>query len=126
MDLIATGMAPGATITRETSDRIPVDDPGFYTLRWSDDDSDYTRTVAANLDRMESDLSKLDPEELTAALTYGTVTTGDRGLTNQVTPENREARQAWWWYLLVLVFVLLAAETALSNYLSPRSAPSST
>ena len=126
IDLIATGMAPGATITRETSDRIPVDDPGFYTLRWSDDDSDYTRTVAANLDRMESDLSKLDPEELTAALTYGTVTAEDRGLTNQVTPENREARQAWWWYLLVLVFVLLAAETALSNYLSPGSAPGTT
>jgi len=95
-------------------------------LRWSDDDSDYTRTVAANLDRMESDLSKLDPEELTAALTYGTVTAEDRGLTNQVTPENREARQAWWWYLLVLVFVLLAAETALSNYLSPGSAPGTT
>ena len=126
MDLIATGMAPGAATTSETSDRIPVDDPGFYTLKWSDDDSEHTRTVAANLDRMESDLSKLDPEELTAALTYGAIGSGDRSLANQVAPESREARQAWWWYLLVLVFVLLATDTALSNYLSPRSASSST
>jgi len=126
MDLIATGMAPGAASTNETSDRIPVGDPGFYTLKWSDGDSDHTLTVAANLDRMESDLSKLDPEELTAALTYGAIGSGDRSLANQVAPESREARQAWWWYLLVLVFVLLATDTALSNYLSPRSASSST
>ena len=101
-------------------------DPGFYTLKWSDGDSDHTLTVAANLDRMESDLSKLDPEELTAALTYGAIGSGDRSLANQVAPESREARQGWWWYLLVLVFVLLATDTALSNYLSPRSAASST
>ena len=126
MDLIATGMAPGAASTNETSDRIPVGDPGFYTLKWSDGDSDHTLTVAANLDRMESDLSKLDPEELTAALTYGAIGSGDRSLANQVAPESREARQGWWWYLLVLVFVLLATDTALSNYLSPRSASSST
>ena len=126
MDLIATGMAPGAAITSEITDRVPVDDPGFYALKWSDGDNEHMLTVAANLDRMESDLSKLDPEELTAALTYGAIGSGDRSLANQVAPESREARQAWWWYLLVLVFVLLATDTALSNSLSPRSASRST
>ena len=45
----------------------------------------------------------------------------DLELGADVTDEDREAAQSFWWYLLILVFVALAAETALSNRLSPSS-----
>ncbi|MCH7825096.1 MAG: BatA domain-containing protein [Acidobacteria bacterium] len=120
--LVATGMALGSADPAAASDRIPLDAPGFYALAWSDDSGDHELAVAANLDRTESDLSKLDQEELAAALTYRGAAAGGFELDHQVTAEDREARQSWWWYLLVLVFVVLAAETALSNRLSPSSA----
>lgn len=126
MNLVATGMARGPADPGEANDRIPIDDPGFYTLVWRDDGNDRKLAIAANLDRTESDLSKLDPEELTAALSYRGEATGDLGLANHITPEDREARQSWWWYFLVLVFMVLAAETALSNRLSTKSATSTT
>ena len=95
-------------------------------MTWSDDSGDRALAVAVNLDRAESDLSKLDPEELAAALSYRGAAAGTLELANQVTAEDREASQSWWWYLLVLVFVVLAAETALSNRLSPSSATGTT
>ena len=120
--LVAAGLALGPTDPTEAPDRIALEDPGFYSLAWSDADGDRNLSVAANMDRAESDLSKLDPEELAAALSYRGADAGELGLDNQVTAEDREATQAWWWYLLVLVFVVLAAETLLSNRLSPSSA----
>ena len=125
--LVAAGMARGPADPAAASDRIPLDAPGFYALTWSDDSGDRALAVAANLDRAESDLSKLDPEELAAALSYRGAAAGSTlELANQVTAEDREASQSWWWYLLVLVFVVLAAETALSNRLSPSSATGTT
>ena len=38
-------------------------------------------------------------------------------------PEDQERRQALWWYFLVGAFVLMAAETMLSNGLSKRPLP---
>jgi hypothetical protein len=124
--LSATGLALGPADPAEVSDRIPLDAPGFYALAWSDDSGDRALAVAANLDRTESDLSKLDPEELAAALSYRGGAAGALELASQVTAEDREASQSWWWYLLLVVFVVLAAETALSNRLSPSSATGTT
>ncbi len=124
--LAASGVRLGPADPAAASDRIPLEAPGFYALAWSDESGDRELAVAANLDRRESDLSKLDPEELAAALAYRGGTAGALALDHQVTAEDREARQSWWWYLLVLVFVFLAAETALSNRLSPSSATGTT
>ncbi len=102
--------------------RIDVDQPGFYQLEWSDDTTDRSSTLAANLDRSESDLSKTDAEELSAAVSWRGAEGGDLQLAGLVTAEDREARQSFWWYLLILLFVALALETTLSNRLSPALA----
>ena len=96
--------------------------PGRGARAGGEESGGRARAGAANLDSTESGLSKLDPEELAAALSYRGAAAGTLELANQVTAEDREASQAWWWYLLVLVFVGLAAETALSNRPSPSSA----
>jgi len=121
-DLVATALAAGSVDPEAITDRIDLDEAGFYALSWSAGDNDYDVSLAANLDRGESDLSKLDPEELAAALSYRGGRAGDLDLSSQVTAADREASQSWWWYLLILVFVILAAETAVSNRLSPSSA----
>lgn len=123
-DLVASGMAAGTADAEASTDRLDLAEPGFYTLAWSDDEGDGSAILAANLDRAESDLSKMDPEELAAALSYRAGAAGELDLSAEVTAEDREASQSWWWYLLVLFFVVLAAETALSNRLSPKSARS--
>lgn len=120
-DLVAAALALGAADPAGATDRLRLDAPGFYTLAWSDDDGDQQLVVAANLDRAESDLSKIDPEELAAALSYRAGSTGALDLSRAVTAEDREASQSLWWYLLVMLFVVLSAETALSNRLSPSS-----
>jgi len=122
-ELTAASLAAGSGDPEAISDRIDLDEAGIYDLSWSDDAGDYEVAVAANLDRTESDLSKIDPEELAAALSYRGGNSGDLDLSSQVTAEDREASQSWWWYLLLLVFVALAAETAVSNRINPSSAP---
>jgi hypothetical protein len=120
-ELVAADLSAGTADPAAVTDRLELAAPGYYSLAWSDDAGDHTVALAANLDRNESDLSKLDPEELAAALSYRGGAAGELAAT-QVTAADREASQAWWWYLLLLVFVLLAAETFLSNRLSPSSA----
>jgi hypothetical protein len=124
VELVAAALASGAADPETATDRLDLEDAGYYTLSWNDGEA-HELTLAANLDRTESDLSKLDPEELAAALNYRAGAVGELELSSQVTAEDREASQAWWWYLLVLAFVVLAAETALSNRLSPSSATGS-
>ncbi len=120
LGLVATAIPAGEA--EETTDRLALDEAGFYSLSWSGDDGDRELIVAANLDRSESDLSKIDPEELAAALSFRGAGLGDLELDTRVTAEDREASQSWWWYLLIVVFVVLATETALSNRISPSSA----
>jgi len=119
--LVARVDPVGSADPDQAPDRVDLTDPGFYELAWSDSAGDRGTVFAANLDRTESDLSKIDAEELAAALSWSGAATSDLELGNAVTREDREAAQSVWWYLLVLVFVVLAAETALSNRLSPSS-----
>jgi hypothetical protein len=107
-------------------DRLDLEEPGFYELRWNDGASDQVARLAANLDRAESDLSRIDPEELASALSWRGGARNDLELAGAVTAEDREARQSFWWYLLVLVFIVLLAESVLSNRLSPSSATRAT
>lgn len=120
-ELVSVALAQGAADASAATDRIDLPEPGFYTLAWSEGDTERELSIAANLDRTESDLAKIDPEELAAALRYRAGATGELDLSGQVAAEDREATQSWWWYLLIAVFVALAAETTLSNRLSPSS-----
>ena len=88
---------------------------GFYEVHGRSNQSG-TVSIAANLDTAESDLSVLDTQELTAALS------GRPGSVNpaaddaaEITPEDQERRQNFWWYLLMAGIVLLGIETAISN-----------
>ncbi len=105
---------------------VPLGDPpassavsllerGFYELRGESADG---RVVAVNVDASESRLARLDPQELTAAVTRP----GDSGpaAAAELAPEEKERRQGWWWYLLFGAFVLFAAETVVSNRLSTQ------
>ena len=89
--------------------------PGFYEVHGRSNQSG-TVSLAANLDTAESDLSVLDTQELSAALSGrpGSVNPADAD-SAVLTPEDQERRQNFWWYLLMAGILLLGIETAISN-----------
>ena len=110
------------------SDRpVPVDastlvalrERGFYELR--DPASGIAVPVAVNGDPAESEPALLDPAVVETA-----VSGGEPAVMASFAPEDRERRQSLWWYFLAGAFVLLAAETMLSNGLSRRPMPTMT
>jgi hypothetical protein len=101
-------VVPGATL-------VPLEEAGFYELR------DPLATggapvVAVNLDPAESDPAAIDPELFRTAASAD----GPAPVAASFAPEDRERRQALWWYVLAGAFLLLTAETALSNRLSRK------
>lgn len=91
---------------------------GFYDIRGQGAGDSRPLTVAANLDALESDLSSIDPQEIVAAVSGGPRPEGTGAPAEQLTPQERERRQAFWWYLLLAGVLLLATETLLANRLS--------
>jgi hypothetical protein len=71
--------------------------------------------VAVNVDPGEAAPDVFDPAELVAAVTAApqTAPRADEALT--LTIQERERQQNAWWYLIVLAFLVLAAETVMSN-----------
>ncbi|MBM4193737.1 MAG: VWA domain-containing protein [Gemmatimonadetes bacterium] len=96
----------------------PLVDRGFHELRGTETAEGAGRFIAVNVDLAESDLAHMDAEELaTAALANsGGGVGGSGGL--DATAAERERNQRVWWYLLIATFLVLAAETLLSNRLS--------
>jgi hypothetical protein len=97
---------------------VELEEQGFYTLRRVGAARTTAKTVAVNLDMSESDLSRLDPQELVAAVTPKSTDARVAGIGAPPTPGEQEGRQMLWWYLLVGALMLLGAETILSNRLS--------
>jgi hypothetical protein len=110
-------LMPGGKRVEQSGATTPVqlEQPGFYEVHGRSNQAG-TVTIAANLDTAESDLSVLDLQELSAALSGrpGTVNpaAADAAV---VTPEDQERRQNFWWYLLMAGIALLAIETVISN-----------
>ena len=96
---------------------IEFGERGFYELR--PESADRSVALAANVASAESDLSRVDPEELTLAISAPPPDTAaislNAGVNGVAEPERR--RHLWWW-LLAAAFVALAAETVLGNRLS--------
>jgi hypothetical protein len=94
---------------------VQLEQSGFYEVHGRSNQSG-TVTVAANLDTLESDLTVLDTQELSAALAGrpGSVNPANADAAT-VTPEDQERRQNFWWYLLMAGIVLLGLETFISN-----------
>lgn len=102
----------GAQSVVSATAALPLAEAGFYELR-----GDGTSTaVAVNVDRGESDLTRLVPEELAASVA------GDPGAATAaagpVTAEDEEHRSGFWWYLLLAALVLLTIESVLANRLA--------
>lgn len=120
-DLIVSAPSEERSIIPETEERalLSLMEQGFYELRRAGSGAAVVpaMSLAANLDVAESDLSSLDPEELRAAIALREMEPNESGDAGR-TPAEQESRQGFWWYLLVAAFVLLAAETVLSNRLS--------
>jgi hypothetical protein len=74
--------------------------------------------VAVNVDPAEADLTPIDPKEIVAAATGGSVGEGSQPTGVPLTPEAREKNQRLWWYLLVAGILLLGVDTLLSNRLA--------
>lgn len=97
---------------------INLSQQGFYEIRDTEAETDGSVTVAVNVDLAESNLERVDPQELVAAATGRAA--GDRSVADdrQLEPEDLERRQTLWWYLLIGALGFLATETVVSNRLS--------
>lgn len=105
---------------------VPVDGGTLYTLRErgfyevrDPRSGEAAIPVAVNGDLAESELAVVDPEDIEASVSGGEAAPA----TASFAPEDRERRQGLWWYFLVGAFVLMTAETMLSNVLSRRPLP---
>lgn len=116
--------APLRILLTPSGRRVPVEDEGtdvlelaeqgFYELRA--DRNEAEAVVAANVDPAESDLTPIDPREITAAAAGGGGTgTGDSTEGVPLTRDAREKNQRLWWYFLVAGILLLGTDTLLSN-----------
>ena len=97
---------------------IELSEQGFYEIRDTAAADSIPVVVAVNVDLAESNLERVDPQELVAAATGRAA--GDRSVTTdrEVRPEDLERRQTLWWYLLIGALGFLASETVVSNRLS--------
>lgn len=103
---------PGAPASVELTEQ------GFYEIRRAGGAGNAARIVAANVDLAESDLTPLDEELLATAVAPRAPRGGEARAAEAITPAALERRQSVWWYLLAAAFLLLGAETLLSNRLS--------
>jgi hypothetical protein len=97
---------------------LELTDQGFYEVRDTDAGDAEPVVVAVNVDLNESNLERIDPEELVAMATGRAG--GDRSVATEreLRPEDLERRQTLWWWLLVGAVGFLATETVISNRLS--------
>jgi hypothetical protein len=96
----------------------PLTETGFYELRGASTAEGSGRAVAVNVDLGESDLAHIEPAELVTAALASTAAAGPVATVDDSSPTEKERSQRLWWYLLVGAFLVLAAETILSNRLS--------
>jgi hypothetical protein len=98
---------------------VELDEQGVYEIRAAERGAPTSHRLAVNLDPAESDLTRLDPQELVAAVTGSAATaTAAVAVPAEQTAAETERQQSLWWYLLLGGLFLLAAEMAVSNRLS--------
>jgi hypothetical protein len=111
----------GERLTLGPTAPLTVEEPGFYELRERRTGA-RGPTLAVNVDRVESSLDSFDPSELVRGLALAP-STGALPAGDGLPIAERERAQGAWWYLIVLAFLLLAAETVLSNRFPRATAP---
>jgi hypothetical protein len=114
--------APYTLALTPGGERLPMDDsrplaleePGFYELR-DQRTGDRGALVAVNVDPSEAALESFDPVELVSAVSASNEAGARAEEAVPLTLQERERQQSAWWYLLLLAFLILAAETVMSN-----------
>lgn len=134
----ADGLAEGAEQVALTPSgagvRIPADvetryltlvERGFYTIRPPGAEPERPFVVAVNVDVEESDLERIDPDDVALQVRAVTSTAegdGSRPAGAEVlVREDQERRQSLWRWILAAALGLLIMETMLSNWVSRRS-----
>lgn len=129
-DLVITSPSSEKIVIPSTEERalLPLEEQGFYEIRrvgrLGTTSSLEPVSLAVNLDAAESDLARLDPEEVVASVSFrGNEVAGASATpaASSDTKQSQEGRQRAWWFLLVGAFVFLVSETFLSNRLSLSS-----
>lgn len=120
------GKANDVVVLSPAGERVPMADrtrgvvelreQGFYEVRAAEKDP-APLTVASNVDLAESDMTPVDPQEVTAGVTGKAGGSAAPGANATYTNEERERTQRVWWYLLFAGMLLLAGETVWSNKL---------
>lgn len=93
---------------------IELTEQGFYEIRAGDRDPE-PAALASNVDLGESDLARIDPQEVVAGATGLAGGAAPAGSNATLTNDERERAQRVWWYLLFGGLLLLTAETVLAN-----------
>ena len=101
-----------------------LDEHGFYTVRAPGSDPDRPFVIAVNVELEESNLARIDAEELVAQV--GTAAAGpdsgpDFEQATEMRMEDLERRQSLWRWILIAAFSLFVSETLLSNWVSRKA-----
>lgn len=102
---------------------LPLDEHGFYTVRQPGSDPDRPFVIAVNVDLEESNLTRIDPEELALQIEAPRAATAGSAtftVAAELQREDQERRQSLWRWLLVVALGLFITETAISNWVSRR------
>jgi hypothetical protein len=118
----------GSSIQLPASDGpryLPLEEHGFYTVRPPNSEPARPFVIAVNVDIEESNLTRIDPEQLSAQIMAAPGV--ERGGLNvdraaALQREDQERRQSLWRWLLLAALALFIAETALSNWVSRAGA----
>jgi len=108
---------------------LPLEEHGFYTVRPPGAEPERPFVMAVNVELEESNLARMDTEELAAQLmapprSEGGTLNMDEAASLQ--REDQERRQSLWRWLLLAALALFITETALSNWVSRRAAGAQT
>lgn len=103
---------------------LPLTEQGFYTIRPPGSEPTRPFVMAVNVDLEESDLARIDPEELVLQVTGPTPGPEAGPNFSEVTTLQRadqERRQSLWRWILVAALSMLIAETTISNWVSRKA-----
>jgi aerotolerance regulator-like protein/VWA domain-containing protein len=103
---------------------LPLDDHGFYTVRQPGSSPDRPFVMAVNVDLEESNLSRMDADELALQVEVSSTARGAGptfGEAIELQRSDQERRQQLWRWLLLAALGLFVLETAISNWVSRKS-----
>lgn len=108
----SASLRPGETLPAPSA--LELTEQGFYEIRGAGREAGPVIVAASNVSLAESNLERMDPQELVAAVT-GSGASGSTAGQDVLPDEAQELAQRVWWYLLFTGILLLIAETVLAH-----------